>query len=558
MPVIMHPEILTKDILSDKKRKAERDVYFALKETLSNDFHVFYNCSWSDPHRRSNRDDGEADFVIAHEKFGYIVLEVKGGIISRDEKSRQWHSKDALNKIHEIKNPVKQACESKYVILNKLKEILGDNLGFISAKHAVVFPGSGRPKSESALGADMPLDIFMFLDDMPNLGTKILKIFLNEPAGTNTRYDQLGKTGIDTLKKLFSQGFNLEPSLLSKIKSCEFEIWEITQQQKKLLKLTENNKRMLISGGAGTGKTSLAIEKAKQLAQLGYSVLFLCFNIPLCKYLNRILSESENIHTHTHHQFCLKVAMETNITIPDKNSDKYWEEIPYVLLDALEKNPNIRYDAIIVDEGQDFKDEWLESLESCLKDRGNGFFYIFYDNNQKIYHQHISRLQNIASTSLCLVENIRNSKPIFTGSKAFYQGDTLESCGPKGLDIVWIEVKEQQRDKQLENTLNKLINNEGIAESEIAVLTARSYKEYENFSVGKHEFCRADNLDSNHIVLDSIYRFKGLEREVIILIDLNVTLNKEQLLYVGFSRARSLLSVIDDIDTIKNLKSRVN
>ena len=556
----MHPEILTEDILSDKKRKAERDVYFALKETLPDDFHVFYNCNWLDPHRRSNRDDGEADFIVAHEKFGYIVLEVKGGVISRDERSRQWHSKDSRNEIYKIKNPVKQACDSKHVILNKLKEVLGDKLGFINTKHAVIFPGSSQPKSNSALGADMPLDIFMFSEDMPKLGTKIFKAILNEPAGTNTRYTPLGKAGINTLEKLFSQGFSLDQSLLSKIKSCEFKIQKVTQQQKKILKLTENNKRMLISGGAGTGKTSLAIEKAKLLTQKGHSVLFLCFNVPLFKHLDRILGESENIHIHAYHQFCLKVATEANITIPDKNSDKYWEEVPYILLDALEKNPDTRYDAIIVDEGQDFKDEWLESLEGCLKDRDNGFFYIFYDDNQKIYHQHINKLQNISSAffDLDLIENIRNSKPIFAGSKAFYQGGTLESRGPEGLGIMWTETKKQQRDKQLENTLNKLTNNEGITKSEIAILTAKSYKNYENFSVGKHEFCRADNPDSNRIVLDSIYRFKGLEREVVILIDLNAALNKEQLLYVGFSRARSLLFVIDDTDVIKNLKSRVN
>ena len=552
MPVIMHPEILTEDILSDKKRKAELEVYFALKKTLTDGFHVFYNCNWLDPHQQSNRYDGEADFVIAHEKFGYIVLEVKGGIISRDEKSQQWCS----NKIYEIKDPVQQALDSKHVIFKKLKNILGNNIGLIRRRHAVVFPGSGKPKSKSDLGAGMPLDIFMFLDDMPSLGSKVIEVLLNDPPDAVKQYAPLRKAGIDGLIKLFSQGFSLEPRLRTTIGSCEFKILEITQQQKKILKLTENNKRMRISGGAGTGKTSLAIEKAKLLAQSGHSVLFLCFNIPLSKYLNRILDESENIHIHAHYQFCLKVATEANIPLPDKNSEKYWEEVPYILLDALEKKTDMRYDAVIVDEGQDFKDEWIESLENCLKDRDNGFFYVFYDDNQRIYNQSTGGLQKIANTSLHLFENVRNSKPIFAGSSAFYQGGTLESLGPEGLDIEWIEA-EQQRDKKLEKILNKLINTEGISKSEIAVLTARSYKNYENFSVGKYEFCRADDINSNYIVLDSIHRFKGLEKQVVILIDLNVAFSKgrSQLLYVGFSRARSLLFIIDDAETIKDLKS---
>ena len=561
MSVVMHPEILTEDVLSDWKRKAEVDVYNALKETLPDGFHVFYNCSWLDPHRRSNKDDGEADFVIAHEKFGYIVLEVKGGVISRDEKSQQWFSKDVRNEIHEIKDPIKQARDSKHVILKKLKNSLGKNIGFVRIKHAVVFPGSSMPKSNSDLGADMPLDIFMFLEDMPNLGAKVFKSLLSKPHSADTNYAPLGKNGINELINLFSKGFNFERNLLSEIGSCEFKIAKNTEEQKNLLEQTEDNNRMRISGGAGTGKTSLAIEKAKRLAQSGFSVLFLCFNIPLFKYLDRTLSESENIHIHAYYPFCLKIAKEANVTLPDKNSNKYWEEVPYVLLDALEKRPDTKYDAIIIDEGQDFRDEWFEILESCLKDQENGFFYIFYDDNQKIYHQRIDASQKMAKPffRFKLSYNIRNSKPIFAGSNAFYQGDTLKSLGPDGHDIEWIEARQQQRDRKLEKALNKLINTEGVAESEIAVLTAKSYKKYENFSVGKYEFCKADDLNSNCIVLDSIHRFKGLERKIVILIDLNVALNREQLqlLYVGFSRARSLLLVIDDAEIIKDLKSYI-
>lgn len=557
MPAVFHPEILVEEILSDQKRKAEVDVYEALKKTLPDDFHVFYSFNWLDTQHRINRSDGEADFLIAHKDFGYIVLEVKGGVISRDEKSGQWYSKGIGNKTYNIKDPIKQARESKHVILSKLKESLGDKLGFICIKHAVVFPGSGKPKSNAALGADMPLEIFMFLEDMPNLGAKVFKTLLREPPGTNTRYDPLGKAGIDTLIELFSQGFILEPSLLSKIKSCEFKIYEATHQQKKLLKQTENNKRMIISGGAGTGKTSLAIEKAKLLAQSKHSVLFLCFNSPLSKFLSNLLSELNNIQVHTFHQFCIKVASIADVVLPDKDSKNYWDEIPYVLLEALEKNPNNRYDAVIIDEGQDFKNEWLESLNLYLNDAANGFWYFFYDDNQKIYGKPIQGLNKFADTSFCLFENIRNSKPIFKGSKAFYQGEMLESLGPDGLDIEWIEADEQYRSKVLEKTLNKLINYEGIAKSEIAVLAAKSFKNYGESSVGKHECCRADELNSNRIVLDSIYRFKGLEKEVVILMDLSSALNNEQLLYVGFSRARSLLIVIDEPETVRKLKSHV-
>ena len=67
---------------------------------------------------------------------------------------------------------------------------------------------------------------------------------------------------------------------------------------------------MRISGGAGTGKTSLAIEKAKRLAKSGRSVLFLCFNIPLFKYLDRILSESQNIDIYAYSKLYYMLEMD--------------------------------------------------------------------------------------------------------------------------------------------------------------------------------------------------------------------------------------------------------
>lgn len=558
MSVVMYPEILTEDIRSDKKRKAELKVYSALKKTLPCGFHVFYNCNWLDQHGQSYKNDGEADFVIAHEKLGYIVLEVKGGVISRDKKSRQWYATGSGNETHKIKNPIEQAKKSKHVIFKKLKEILGNNINSVRREHAVIFPGSGRPRSKSDLGADMPFNIFMFLEDMPKLGSKV-ETLLKDTSDATTPCAPLGKRGIDELINLFNKEFIFEPRLLAKVELSESQIEEATHNQKMILKLMENNNRVLIPGGAGTGKTFLAIEKAKLLEKSEYSVLFLCFNIPLSKHLDRILIESKNTHVHAHNQFCEELAVKANIPLPDKSFDenKYWKKVTSVFLEALEKNPEKRYDAIIVDEGQDFEDEWLEGLEYCLKDSNNGFFYIFYDDNQRIYNQNMSRLKKLDIPSCALFQNVRNSKPIFTGSSAFYQGGDIECLGPDGFEIEWVEAEQQQRDRKLEKVLNTLITTEGFAKSEIAVLTGKSYKEYKNFSVGKYEFCRADDINSDYIVLDSIRRFKGLERQVVILIDLNVVKKDNQLLYVGFSRARSLLFVIDDAKTIKDLKSKI-
>lgn len=557
MTAVIYPEILSTEILGDPKRRAEVLVYNKLRDSLPDGFHVFYNCDWLDKSGKGTTEDGEADFIIAHENFGFITLEVKGGIISRDEKTHQWYSRGSGGKTYEIKDPVKQARISKHVILNKLKDLLGDKLGFIRTKHAVIFPDSGKPKSGADLGADMPLDIFMFQEDMPTLGTKVFKILMNTPSGSNTSFSSLGRIGIDAITKMFSQGFTLEVSLSSKIKSCEFKILEATTEQNKVLKHLDQNNKMSILGGAGTGKTSLAVEKARQLSLSGKSVLLLCFNAPLAKYLKHILTSFDKVDVYTYHGLCQKYASESGHKLPNIKSDKYNQELPYFLIDAAESLSTLKYDSIIVDEGQDFDSEWIESLSSCLKNPETGIFYFFYDDNQRIYKKYLQNYPAIPKQSFRLFENIRNTKPIFSASKNFYNGGALESLGPEGLAIEWIEIAEDQRNRRLENILNKLKNNEGIASSEIAVLTAKSYENYPNLAIGGHLCCRADDLGADKITLDSIHRFKGLEREVIILVDLNTVLANVQLLYVGFSRARSLLIIMDTPEAIKSLKAQV-
>ncbi len=550
MPTI-YPQIISEKITSDARRRAELEVLDALRATLPKGFHIFYNCDWHYQSETSNRQDGEADFIIAHENLGIAVLEVKGGVISRDSKDRQWHSRDRAGNTHAIKNPIHQARDSKHVILQKLKESLGSKLGFIQMKHAAVFPDSGKPKSDADLGADMPLDLLFFMEDIPVLGKRILKLLLDS-GGTN--HANLGKAGIEVLRQIFNGGFLLEPRISSAIKSCEFKIRVATDQQKKLLKLAESANRLTVSGGAGTGKTSLVIEKAKSLDHAGKKTLLLCFNAPLCAYLREVMLKHPNVDVNTFHQFCLRNMSVAGIPAPANTDQEFWAELPYLLLEALQSAEAIKYDAIIIDEGQDFHKEWIEAALAALKDPAGGVFYLFYDDNQKLYPTAVADLSQLTGNTLRLFENVRNAKPIFETSSIFYSGGELQSLGPDGLAIDWESASADMRDRALEKILNRLINNEGVTQSEIAVLTAKPYETY-SARIGHYQCCRAEELKSNAIVFDSIYRFKGLEREVVILIDLGTALEKISLLYVGFSRARSLLAVLDTPETIRYLKA---
>jgi len=127
----MFPDRLPDDV----KSPAERRLYKAFKEQLSDDFTVFHQVRWQVKNLRNGAKDGEADFVIACPKLGILVLEVKGGSISYNGGTGKW-----LSNNNSIKDPFQQVCDSKYNLLHRLKELPYWQNRWIPMDYAVAFP----------------------------------------------------------------------------------------------------------------------------------------------------------------------------------------------------------------------------------------------------------------------------------------------------------------------------------------------------------------------------------------------------------------------------------
>ena len=553
------PPAFPKEWVDDPLRRAELRVFERLRDQLT-DFTVFYNCNWFDTSSRANRTDGEADFIVAHPKWGFIVLEVKGGQISRDERTRIWRSRDRRGQSFEIKNPVEQARTSKYVILNKVRDLWKGAPPFIRVAHGVILPDSGRPVGINALGADMPLEIFLFREDMKELGAGVVRILLGENGQSATKYGELGLRGIGILHGLFDRGFDLRVSLSTELKEADERILELTNQQKAYLDFLALQRKALITGGAGTGKTTLAVEKSRRLANAGASVLLLCFNNGLAEYLKAQVADLENVTAASFHQLCGIACARAGIPVNASNSDnrrQYFEKVlPDALLNALSREDDFRFDAVIVDEGQDFHENWWLPLLLAMK-KEEGVFYVFKDDNQRIYDTSGMRIPGIPEEPLRLSVNFRNTKPIFLAATKFYEGGELQSGGPEGKNIEWANIRPESASRDVEKLINRLTNIEGIPKSHIAVLCACNLKKsviYGDGSIGSYETRRANSPTKDSVIFDSVFRFKGLESKVVILTDIDLRMNSDELLYVGMSRARLLLIVAAPDQIVRNLQ----
>ena len=165
---VMHPSRIPDYVLRDPYREAEVAVYERLRDQLPDAYHCYYSRPWLGLTPEGDEREGEADFVVAHPAEGLLVIEVKGGGVSRRVDTEEWVSKNRLGITNKIKDPVQQASRSKHALLAKLKEQPGWNARFVTARHGVILPDCSRPKH--TLGANMPLWLFAFAEELNSTG----------------------------------------------------------------------------------------------------------------------------------------------------------------------------------------------------------------------------------------------------------------------------------------------------------------------------------------------------------------------------------------------------
>jgi hypothetical protein len=554
----MYPTPLPETIVRDDSREAERKVYNALAAQLGPAYSVFYSVAWLSKSYGAAARDGEVDFIVAHSERGALLLEVKGGTVSRDGVIGRWHSTDRHGHVHQIRDPFVQVTASKHALLHKLQEHPVLRTHFISLGHGVVFPDSANP--HRPLAPDAPAEITLFAEDLDRIATRIDAMFDFWRGDPRARI-QLAPEFLPALTEMLAPTFELRQPLRSVLAGEDRELLRLTEGQFTVLDTLSRARRVAVSGGAGTGKTVLALEKAKRLAAEGLEVLLTCFNKPLAEFLRRCAGPVERLTIANFHQFCFQMAKEAGVPLPDPVAGEpppgfFDTALPDALLTAIERLPARRFDAIVVDEGQDFLDSWWEPLQLCLADPSGGVLYVFHDDNQQVYRRVCSFPNGL--TDIPLRDNLRNTQRIHAVTTKFYRGEPLRAKGPEGREMECVCAETQAEIvREIDHILHRLVRDEGVPASDVAVLygSSNSSPLKRDDRIGSFWTTTDHVAEPQKVLLDSVRRFKGLERPVIVLtgIDHLPPDEEDALLYVGLSRARVHLAVVAAAATLERL-----
>jgi len=551
----MYPAHLPENVLRDPKRSSEVHVYERIRDNVPGDYTCYYSRSWHEADSEGAEFDGEADFIVAHPEHGLLFLEVKGGRVSCRESDGQWLTMDRDGFTFKIKSPIAQARSSKHHFLKRLNN--NKRLGgrFLRVRHGAILPGSSRPSR--ALAPDAPLAIMAFGDDMDGLGRWIVRRMIE---GGDPREHPLGLEGVQALEELLASHFELRAHIGISLADDAKTIERLTGEQAWILDSLEDNREMAISGGAGSGKTVLAIEKAIRSAANGHHTLLTCFNTPLASYLERVCKGRDNLVVASFHSLCSAFAKQAGIALPTNSGQALFDtHLPEALVDAVAHMPELGFDTIVIDEGQDFKDSWLNALRLTLKPGGKERFYVFHDDNQRLYSDENGFIQALPKSSLALTRNLRNTRRIHALMSKWYEGRRTIAVGPEGEPVGIIKCRKGDLAlSRVTERIAQLLRSGQVSPGKIAVLTgAGSTRQSMPDKIAGTQTCRADSMQPDRIVFDTVRRFKGLSRPCVFLVGLE-GLTDPELIYVATSRANLLLELAGTVDDITRVTQNTN
>lgn len=186
----------------------------------------------------------------------------------------------------------------------------------------------------------------------------------------------------------------------------------------------------ILYGVAGSGKTVILLARARHLAEQDPSkrILVLCYNVVLANFLRRALESYANIECYNFHAWCARYAPASVSGV--RGGEDTESVLGRRMLAALEVDAaacSRRYDAILVDEAQDFDRTWFPCLVEALADPEDGDLLIVADGAQSLYRRAgftwsgvgIKARGRTVSTRFDLQTNYRNAREIVELSRAF-------------------------------------------------------------------------------------------------------------------------------------------
>lgn len=514
----------------------EDEMFIALSK-LPDDYYVFHSFMIV-TNTEGKLFESETDFIIFNRNKGILCLEAKAGKVYC--KKETWYYASGEEMRHG--GPYRQADHNKWVLEKYFKKKNMEDIWHkCKALHAVWFPSIDKTYLKTIqLPANADESITLTKEALLNPLPDIERIFaINLPAGITTNLTDIEARRI--LDSVLCPSFNLVPAKTSALSIKKASFNRLLKEQINLLNFLEEQPFAVINGVAGSGKTMIAIEKARRHAEDGERVLFLCYNRQLCDFLRKTYP-NDFVAYYTIDAFACSFC---GTPTPD------YEALEERLMSRFYEK-KFPYKHIIIDEGQDFGIDRIEEasiidlLESIvLSEAIGGSFYLFYDKNQLIQGHKIPDYISDADCKLTLYKNCRNTENIAVTSMRPLKNNPVPKMFEGSIKGESPEIFISEDIPTQINAIDRILKKYADQKIEDVVILScgPDGKSILSPYCTNGEYKRG----GRSYRVTTVRKFKGLEADAIILIDVekNAFLDEDNLLfYVGASRARFYLDIV--------------
>ena len=533
------------------KSNAEKKMYDVLQKLNMKNAYVLHSLGLP---KHQSKIYGEIDFVVVCDR-GVACLEIKGGRVEcRDGK---WFFKDRYGVEREKpEGPFAQVTGNMFSLRDVLKKKFQNNK---HTKNLLTACGVVFPDIEFKSVSQEIISEVVYDNRTEDITAYMNRVFDYWEERQHRQPSRLSPGDIRDIVQFLRGDFVFIPTLSDRLNSVEKRLVRLTSEQAQLMQALSLNKHLLIEGNAGTGKTLLAVDFAKKKAASGKKVLFLTYNKNLANNVIRQVDTIENLKViNIHALFGEYVAVD--VKKMQENPNVYFSELlPEIFYEYLselsdEELEKIKYDLIIMDEGQDIlKPLYLYSLDTLLRGGfANGDWAVFYDEKQNIYNPDYNDgmeiLHGYNCTEFKLFVNCRNTVQIGTYSSKISGIDLGEFIRENGEEVQNISYEDDDDFKKKITGILKNLRKEKVDIRDVVFLAPKKYKNSKVAQAGIEVNEIGDNFDSSKElpVYATIQGFKGLDSKIVILTDVEY-IRKENLssfLYIAGTRARTLLYIV--------------
>lgn len=513
---------------------------FEALKTLPDTYFVFHSFKINRIIKEEYR-QSEVDFVIFNSRLGILCLEAKAGQVKYDGCWKYANDEKMKNG-----GPFRQAEDNKYDLLQCLKDSKYSALaGKCKFMHAVWFPSRTTVEiNQLPLPLEADKAVILTRDEFERpeelLEKKIKQIFALKLEKSNVETTLSDYEAELILKNILCPKFDVFPTAAGKAKIKDMVFHRLISEQMNILNFISEQNTAVIHGAAGTGKTVIAVEKAKRHAVEGEKVLFLCFNSQLADFLSENY-EYDNVDYMTISSLATKWTGKNDFDSLKKKLEEHYF------------NGTFPYKHIIIDEAQDFGKENLDEAniikwfrDIIVDTKENGTFYLFCDKLQLMYSSNIPEYIDKADCKLTLYKNCRNTENIAKTSVSQFKERKIKL---KENSLIGVPTQLYFSEDNVCEIIDSVIAEnlkDGLKDIVILTMTTE-----ENSVLYKYaEKVSKDVLCYKGYKFTTCRKFKGLEAEAVILVDVNKdTFNdkNKMIFYVGASRARIKLDIIADM-----------